>query len=117
LRDYKLYLHDIKEAVEKIEIFTRDLASEDFVQDIKTVDAVIRNLEIIGEASKHIPKKMKERYSDVDWKAIIGMRNIVVHEYFGVNLEILWKTVRSRLPELRTRIEEILREAEGKGKG
>ena len=117
MRDYKLYLVDIKEAIEKIETFTKDLTFENFVQDIKTVDAVIRNLEIVGEASKHVPKRIKERYSDIDWKAIIGMRNVVVHEYFGVNLEILWKTIRSRLPELRARIEELLRETEDKGNG
>ena len=74
-------------------------------------------MEIIGEASKHFPKRIKKRYSDIDWKAIVGMRNVVVHEYFGVNLEILWKTIRSRLPELKAGMEEILGEAEDKGKG
>lgn len=66
MRDYKLYIHDIKEAVEKIESFTKGFTFEDFSKDAKTVDAVIRNLEIMGEAAKHIPKKLKERHTDID---------------------------------------------------
>jgi len=110
LRDYKLYLHDIKEAVEKIETFTKGFTFEEFVKDAKTVDAVIRNLEIIGEAAKHIPKRVKERHSDIDWKGMAGMRDILTHEYFGVRMGIIWKTIRERLPELRHKIEEILME-------
>ena len=110
MRDYKLYLYDIKGAIEKIEVFTKDLTFEEFVQDVKTVDAVVRNLEVLGEASKHIPKRIKKKHSEIDWKAIMGMRNIIAHEYFGVRLEIVWKTVRKRLPELRDKIEEILKE-------
>jgi uncharacterized protein with HEPN domain len=101
LRDYKLYLHDIKEAIEKIETFTKEFTFEEFVKDAKTVDAVIRNLEIIGEAAKHIPKRVKERHSDIDWKAMAGMRNILTHEYFGVRMGIIWKTIG----EMVTRIE------------
>ena len=110
MRDYKLYLHDIKEAVEKIEVFTKDLTYEAFAGDNKTVDAVIRNLEIVGEAAKHIPKRMKDKYPEIDWKAMAGMRDILAHEYFGVRMGIIWKTVRERLPELRNRVEEILKE-------
>ena len=69
MRDYKLYLHDIKEAAEKIEVFIKGFTFEEFVKDTKTVDAVIRNLEIMGEAAKHIPKRVKERHADIDWKA------------------------------------------------
>ena len=110
MRDYKLYLHDIKEAVEKIETFTKGFTFEEFAQDTKTVDAVIRNLEILGEAAKHIPKRVKEKHPDIDSKAIGGMRNILAHEYFGVRMGIIWKTIRERLPELRYKVEEILRE-------
>ena len=94
MRDYKLYLHDIKEAVEKIDAFTKGFTFEEFVKDTKTVDAVIRNLEIMGEAAKHIPKRVKEGHADIDWKAMAGMRNILTHEYFGVRLGIIWKTIR-----------------------
>jgi uncharacterized protein with HEPN domain len=110
LRDYKLYLHDIKEAVEKIETFTKGFTFKEFTEDAKTVDAVIRNLEILGEAANHIPKRVKEEHPDIDWKAMAGMRNILAHEYFGVRMGIIWKTVRERLPELRHKIEEILKE-------
>ena len=110
MRDYRLYLHDIKEAVEKIETFTKGFTFKEFAKDAKTVDAVIRNLEIIGEAAKHIPKKVKERHADIDWKAMAGMRNIFTHEYFGVRMGIIWKTIGERLPELKHKIEEILRE-------
>jgi len=110
LRDYKLYLHDIEEALEKIKAFTKGYTLEEFAKDTKTVDAVVRNLEIIGEAAKHIPKSVKERSPDIDWKAIAGMRNILAHEYFGVRMGIIWKTIQERLPELGHRIEEILAE-------
>lgn len=110
MRDYKLYLYDIKEAIEKIEAFTRGLTIEEFEKDVKTVDAVTRNLEIIGEAARHLPKRMKEKHPDIDWKAMGGMRNILAHEYFGVRIGIIWKTIRERLPELRNRVEEILKE-------
>jgi len=110
LRDYRLYLHDIKEAVDKIETFTEGFTFEEFAQDAKTVDPVIRNLEILGEATKHIPKRVKEKHLDIDWKAIGGMRNILAHEYFGVRIGIIWKTIRERLPELKHKIKEILKE-------
>lgn len=110
MRDYKLYLLDIKEAIEKIDAYTKDFTFEDFVHDRKTIDAVVRNLEIIGEASKHIHKRIKAKYSDIDWKAIMGMRDIIAHEYFGVKLGIVWKTIKKRLPDLRNKIAEILKE-------
>ena len=112
MRDYKLYLYDIKEAVEKIEDFKKGMNFDQFANDRKTVDAVVRNLEIIGEATKRIPKRIRNKYPEIDWKAIIGMRNIIVHEYFGVRLEIVWKTIKERLPELKNKIEKILKEVE-----
>ena len=108
MREFKLFLYDIKEAIEKIEIFTKSISLEEFESDVKTIDAVLRNLEIIGEASKSIPKRIREKHNDIDWKAIIGMRNIIAHEYFGVSLQIVWKTIEERLPELKEAIEKII---------
>jgi uncharacterized protein with HEPN domain len=110
LRDYKLYLYDLKEAIDKVESFTEGLTSEEFAKDVKTIDAVTRNLQVIGEAAGHIPKRIKEKHRNIDWRGMVGMRNILVHEYFGVRLEIIWKTIRERLPDLRKQIEEILKE-------
>jgi len=110
LRDYKLYLYDLKEAIDKVESFTEGLTSEEFAKDVKTVDAVTRNLQVIGEAAGHIPKRIKEKHRNIDWRGMVGMRNILVHESFGVRLEIIWKTIRERLPELREQVEEILKE-------
>lgn len=108
LRDIKLYLLDIKKAIENIEEYTRGIDFRKFVENTEKVDAVIRNLEIIGEAAKKIPKNMREKHKMIKWESIIGMRNIIVHEYFGVDLEIIWKTINERLPELKNEIETML---------
>ena len=110
MRDYKLYLYDIQEAIDKVESFTERMTSEQFAKDVKTIDAVTRNLQVIGEAAGHIPRRIKEKHRNIDWRGMVGMRNILVHEYFGVRLEIIWKTIRERLPELGKQIEGILRE-------
>lgn len=106
MRNYELYLDDIKLAVSKIQQYTKKLSFLEFCNDEKTIDAVIRNFEIIGEAAKHIPNKNRIIYPDVDWEAMIGMRNILTHEYFGVNMEIIWKTIKSKLPELKKSLDK-----------
>ena len=77
------------------------------------VDAVIRNLEIIGEAAKNIPKQVKEKYPDVEWRKISGLRDILAHEYFGVDLEVLWDVIKHKLPLLKRQVTKILRETKG----
>lgn len=89
MRDYRLYLVDIQEAATKILAFTKGYNYKSFSSDDKTIDAVIRNFEVIGEASKHVPKKLREQYPEVDWQAMVGLRNIIAHEYFGVDLKII----------------------------
>jgi uncharacterized protein with HEPN domain len=81
---------------------------EDFNRDRKTIDAVVRNLEIIGEASKNIPDETKILYQDIDWKGIIGLRNRIAHEYFGVSLTIVWNIIKKELPRLKKQMIQIL---------
>ena len=107
LRDEKLYIDDILETIYKIQNYIQDIDFEDFSSDQKSVDAVIRNLEIIGEATKNISIDFKNRYPDVNWKDPTRMRDILIHAYFGVDLEIVWETIKFRIPELKEQIEKI----------
>ncbi len=107
-RDLRLYLDDIREACEKIMRYSQGLDLDQFVQDEKTFDAVVRNLEIIGEAAKHIPPAVRARYPEVEWNKIASLRDIVAHEYFGLDEDILWDLVQNRIPVLLDRIRQIL---------
>lgn len=106
-RNINLYLADIVNAIEKIEIYSKNLNYQQFVKDYKTIDAVIRNFFIIGEAIRFIPGKTCSAYPEIPWKEISGMRNKIVHEYFGVDTEILWKTIKDDLPVLKETIVRI----------
>ena len=106
-RDHNLYLSDIGECIKNIEQYTQNLTFEKFKNNKMAIDAVIRNLEIIGEAANNIPAEIKAKYSDVPWHRIIGMRNKVIHEYFGVDVKILWETIKKRIPELKKVINKI----------
>lgn len=99
-REYKDYVIDIIEAIEKIEKFTQNMELKDFESDEKTILAVVKSLEIIGEAAKKIPAKVKKLYLDVPWKKITGMRDKLVHEYFGVNKKVVWRTIKELLKKL-----------------
>jgi uncharacterized protein with HEPN domain len=107
-RDYRLYLDDIQASVEKILRYTRGLSFDAFVEDNKTFDAVVLNLEIIGEAAKNVPDSVKSKYPEVDWRRIAGLRDIIAHGYFGLNEHILWDLVQNRVPELQEQIRIIL---------
>lgn len=109
-RTPKLYLEDIKDSIRKIENYTRNLSFDKFKKDTLTIDAVVRNLTIIGEAAKNIPKEIKSKYPEVVWSEAIGMRNKVTHEYFGIDEDILWKTIKEDLPVFKKQIAKILRE-------
>lgn len=109
-RDYRLYLDDIIEAMEKIIRYSADLTLEDFIKDEKTVDAVIRNFTIIGEAAKNIPDEIKAGQPGVPWKEMAGIRDKLVHQYFGVKYDVLWKTIRNRLPQIKPQIISILKQ-------
>jgi uncharacterized protein with HEPN domain len=107
-RGAELYLEDIKNSIEKIEGYVTEIDFEKFSKDEKTIDAVIRNLEIIGEAVNNLPEEIKSQNPEIPWKEAVGMRNKVAHEYFGVDDEILWKTVTEDLPIFKEQIQKIL---------
>jgi len=109
-RDPCLFLNDILEAVLRIEEYTEGYEFDDFVRDRKTIDAVLRNLEIIGEAARYVPEEIKRKHTDVPWRRIIGLRNVVIHHYFGVDLNIVWTIIRFQLPELKESTEKMIRE-------
>ncbi len=109
MRDCKLYLEDILEAVEKIEEYTKSLTRIKFYQNSLVIDGVVRNLEIIGEAAKHIPAPVKRKISGIEWKKIVGLRNILIHEYYGVDTEIIWDIMKEKLPDLKYQIKQYLK--------
>ncbi len=111
MRDYKLYLDDILEAIKRIEKYTKKFTLEKLKKDDLTIDGVVRNLEIIGEAVKNIPADIRYKHPDVEWKKIAGLRDILAHEYFGVDLEVLWDIVENKLPDLKLNIGRLLKEA------
>jgi uncharacterized protein with HEPN domain len=98
------------ESLEKIERYATELTFERFARDDRTVDAVVRNLEVIGEAARQIPSEVRERYPEVPWRRVIGLRNVVVHEYFAVDVEIVWTVVRQSLPELKEALRRMMAE-------
>ncbi len=107
-RTHRLYLNDILEATERIEKYVKDLTFEEFSENTLIIDAVVRNFEIIGEATKQIPLEIKKQYPLVKWKEMAGMSDKLAHEYFGINIEVLWKTTKNRLPTLKPIIEKLL---------
>ena len=109
-RDINLLLGDILQSIEKIKAYTENVSEEKFSSDSKTQDAVMRRLEVIGEATKNIPDSFRAQYYDIDWKRIAGMRDILIHAYFGVNVERLWVVLQRELPILEHQIREILKE-------
>lgn len=109
-RDFKLYLEDILDSIHKIQLYTKDLPFEELNLNSMLLDAVLHNLEIIGEAVKHVPAEIKDNNADVDWRKIAGLRDIVAHEYFGISLEIVWDIIQNKLPGLQISIERMLKQ-------
>lgn len=115
-RESTLYLKDILTSVIRINDYIKGFTIENLTADFKTIDAVIRNLEIIGEAAKNLSKDLKEKYPEIPWRKMVSMRNKVVHEYFGVDVEILWKTAIEDLPPLKKQIKAVLKSSPHHGK-
>ena len=106
-RTYADYLGDILDAVDKVEQFTRGMDFEQFVSDARTNFAVIRALEVIGEAAKNIPAVIRERYPDIPWREMARIRDKLIHDYFGVDLRVVWRTAHEDVPPLRAQIARV----------
>jgi|YNPMSStandDraft_1061717.scaffolds.fasta_scaffold00959_12 uncharacterized protein with HEPN domain len=113
-RDVIIYLKDILEAINAIENFVNDIDFEKFKLDDKTSSALIRKFEIIGEATKNISKSIKQKYPDIPWKEMAGFRDKLIHFYFGIKYEIVWDTIKLKLPDLKQRLTKIIKEIKNK---
>ncbi|MBM4349214.1 MAG: DUF86 domain-containing protein [Deltaproteobacteria bacterium] len=107
IRVWRDYVVDILTSIQEVEDFTRGMDYRDFAGDKKTVNAVVRSLEIMGEAAKRVPEAVRQRYPDVPWKRMTGMRDKLIHEYSGVDLEIVWGVVKTELPPVKPLIDQI----------
>ena len=101
------YLSDITEAISDIAEFIESLTFEEFISDKKTTNAVIRSLEVLGEATKNIPVSVRDQYPDIPWSQMAGMRDVLIHNYMGVDLMTVWKVIPERLPDLKSQIEKV----------
>src|SRR3990172_5633252 len=106
-RDQELFINDIVTAITNIEVYIGQSTFEDFSKDKKTIDAVLRNLEVIGEASRNISKSLRDQFKEIEWKGMMGMRDKVIHGYFGIDLSIVWETVTTKLLPLRDQLNSV----------
>ena len=106
-REDSAILQDIKEAIKRIISYTSKMDYEEFLQDFKTQDAVIRNIEILGEAAKSLSNETRDKYPDIPWKDIAGTRDRLIHDYFGVNIDIIWDIAKNEIQSLSTQLKAI----------
>lgn len=105
-----LSLNDILKSIQKIKKYTKGKTYDEFINDDLLVDGVVRNLEVIGEAVKNIPANFRKKYPSIEWKRIAGLRDILIHEYFGIDYELLWDIVENKIPYLVKQIEAVLKD-------
>ena len=111
-RDIKAFLWDILKSIEKIEKWTEDIEFDEFVKNELLQDAIIRNLEIIGEACRYIPEDIREKHPQIPWRRIVGFRNILIHKYFGIDYETTWFVIKNELPTFKEDFKKILNDME-----
>lgn len=109
-RTVLLYFQDIKDGIERIEKYIKGVSFDQFKNDAKTIDAVVRNIETIGEAARQLPEELRVQHPTVPWKLMVGARNKVIHQYFGVDIEVVWKTASEDLSELKKQIEVLIQD-------
>lgn len=107
-RDPRLFMTDVLDAIEKVERYTAGLTFDQFESNEMVLDAVVRNLEIIGEATRYIPATLRKQYTQIEWSRVVGFRNIVIHTDFAVDVEIVWTIATQRLSELKAVLTEML---------
>ena len=110
MREYSLYLQDILSAMLAIDKFVEGMDFESFKKDDKTSSAVIKKFEIIGEAAKHIPEEMRNKYPQIKWKEMAGMRDRLIHFYFGIKYDLVWHTIKDVIPQVKPIIESIIKD-------
>ena len=115
-RNITLYVKDILQNMLEAEEFIEGMSYDQFISDKRTLNAVLRSIEVIGEAAKNIPDEMRGKYPNIPWKEMAGMRDKVIHFYFGVDKEVIWFVVKDRLPVIRPLIERTLKEIEHQGR-
>ena len=108
----RVFLLDIHDCIKKIEEYIHNVNKEKFIEEMQLQDAVMRRLEIIGEAAKNVSPEVRKKYPDIPWKKMAGLRDVLIHGYFGVNLERVWIAVKYDLPDLKKKIKKILEEIE-----
>jgi len=111
-KDPRIFLHHILESMEETENHIRGISEEEFSRDVKTQDAVVRRIEIIGEATKNLPADFQREHPGVEWREIAGMRDKLIHHYFGIDMSIVWEVSKKDLPKLKKQISKILKSLE-----
>jgi len=107
-RDYNLYIEDMLTSMQRIEEYIGEMEFREFKMNYLVVDAIIRNFEIIGEASKNITPEIKDKYPEIPWKKMYGLRNLIAHEYFGIDYEMIWEISKNNLPQNSIDLKNIL---------
>jgi uncharacterized protein with HEPN domain len=110
----KIFLQDILDSINKIETYSQEMTFDEFAANSLVFDAVVRNLEIIGEAARNIPEEVRAEYSSIEWKRMIGLRNIMIHEYFGIDINIVWEIINKNIPSTKPKLEAMMKNVDKK---